>query len=421
MVKNTRKIEDFTFVKKHKKYGLEMVSIKELKKEKVSLIRNPVMSDFQMGGVGNCSVVAALAALSTRPEFMSEIFPAIEHSKKRGTKIHFKLFCKGVATTLTVDDALPYLKGCGLAYARSYNYQNKYLASYFEKAYVKQTCYNSYSLCEDSEPLFVFSTFSDCMSCCYFWEENDPKTSLLDVVTREMEKGSSVVLSSTPDFDEDGNELSGGHSYTVVEANRDAIKLYDPNCVPVRVPELPSSIASGFKVDKDKGEFLVGKKVFDDKEVDVVALHSKNMYKTYFKVHRQVDLKQSKESSEFLLTSCKISVKEKSTFMVNFFLYSHKVENVGFKLTTEDKKKADTHFELPEVFTTDNFSRLKKGDYLTQYFQRFELKAGKYEFCIIIELSNEQLKKSAKADFLLKIGSTSECSFKELSDKTKIN
>ena len=219
MVKNTRKVEDFTFVKKHKKYGLEMVSIKELKKEKVSLIRNPVMSDFQMGGVGNCSVVAALAALSTRPEFISEIFPAIEHSKKRGTKIHFKLFCKGVATTLTVDDALPYLKGCGLAYARSYNYQNKYLASYFEKAYVKQTCYNSYSLCEDSEPLFVFSTFSDCMSCCYFWEENDPKTSLLDVVTREMEKGSSVVLSSTPDFDEDGNELSGGHSYTVVEAN----------------------------------------------------------------------------------------------------------------------------------------------------------------------------------------------------------
>ena len=60
-------------------------------------------------------------------------------------------------------------------------------------------------------------------------------------------------------------------------------------------------------------------------------------------------------------------------------------------------------------------------NYLTQYIQRFELKPGAYEFCVIIEMSNEQLKKSAIADFLLKIGSTLECSFEELSDKTKIH
>ena len=63
--------------------------------------------DSRQGKLSNCGVVAALAALSQRPEFLTNIFPKIHSTIKGETRV-FKMFCEGEATAVAIDDKLPF-------------------------------------------------------------------------------------------------------------------------------------------------------------------------------------------------------------------------------------------------------------------------------------------------------------------------
>ena len=179
MVKKQYNIEEFFLPKNHKKYGVRLLSMAQYSKcineKNINFsFKQPVVSDFQQGNLSNCEVISSLAAISRRKEFISDIAPIVEHSKE-GTKLHFKMFSKGIPTKVTIDDALPFNENNELVYARSLNSNTAFLSAYFEKAFVKLACQKSYSICVGLNPNFLFSSFSDCLVCYRVWFKEEKK------------------------------------------------------------------------------------------------------------------------------------------------------------------------------------------------------------------------------------------------------
>ena len=112
---------------------------------------------------------------------------------------------------------------------------NLFLASFFEKVFVKQACNNSYEECAGTHPLFVFETFSDCMTSVFRWEKEETKQNIMDYLTFEIDNKSSVVIGVRPPFNyEPDAETNHGHAYAVMDYDKDqnAVKLYD-SCDPL--------------------------------------------------------------------------------------------------------------------------------------------------------------------------------------------
>ena len=98
---------------------------------------------FKQSHLGNCGLIASLASLPKRPEFLKEIAPKTINDRD-GKKLEFKMFSQGKPLKVTIDYNLPVDDNKSLIYARSARNNKFYLASYFEKAFVKQACFNSY-------------------------------------------------------------------------------------------------------------------------------------------------------------------------------------------------------------------------------------------------------------------------------------
>ena len=175
---NLLQIENFEILEKHKERGVKLLRWTEDLDIKILINdENIILSDFQQGEIGNCGLIAACAALSQRPEFLTEIVPIIVQTSE-GKKLCFKMFYEEMEVPVIVDDALPIdynIDNFSMIYACSARNENLYLASLFEKAFVKQVCNNSYEFTEGTRPLFVFSSFSRCMTCYRHWRKEESK------------------------------------------------------------------------------------------------------------------------------------------------------------------------------------------------------------------------------------------------------
>ena len=122
-MKNLHQKTDFKILKRFKYLTTSELGRKILLKDLKLLF-----SDFQQGKLGNCGLIAALATMSQRPEFLEEIAPKIEQTSE-GVRLHFKMFLEGKPVIVTIDDALPFDENNCLIYARSLR-SNKCLSRY---------------------------------------------------------------------------------------------------------------------------------------------------------------------------------------------------------------------------------------------------------------------------------------------------
>ena len=108
-MENTYQQDKFKVLENNRSYVIEFISAKKLNKNCLNNVKLVLLSDFRQGKIENYGLIAALAAISQRPEFLSEISPKIEYTSE-GVKIHFIMFYKGKPTIVTLDDNLPFTK-----------------------------------------------------------------------------------------------------------------------------------------------------------------------------------------------------------------------------------------------------------------------------------------------------------------------
>ena len=375
-------------------------------------------------------MIAALAAISQRPEFSAEIAPRVEHTNK-GMKLHFKMFYKGEPIVVTIDDKLPFVKPKfyerlffgkrpSLVYARSVNDDSFYLASLFEKAVVKLVCNNNYIDSEGMLSDFVLSLFSDCMISCYVLRQTDLKQNLIDYLKREIDNKNSVVLCINPDLLFRLEDIDAGHAYVVMDYNLEhkAIKLYDPRKYPPYFyafnTKLPLSITE--RADLKKGELWITLDQLEKRRLSINSLYPKNMHKSVFKVNSNLKQINYDRPLSGVKYACKVDIKQASTFTINIFSYSHRVEKFTLNVFTADKEKQNVEFNgevpRPHLYNPNQ----KNGNAKSIYYQSFKLQPNQYIFKFEIEFQKINTK---VFDLMMKIGSVSECSFKEIVEENK--
>ena len=420
------RLEKFKVLEEHKNFGITFLTTKLDTKTQI-VDENVTLCDFEQGFIGNCGLIAALAALSQRPEFLKEIVPKILQTSQ-GILLQFNMFCEGEPITVTIDDSLPFDENNCLVYANAKRKENLFLSSLFEKVFVKHACNYSYERCKATRSMFVFSCFSECMTSYIIYQIKETKRSLMDYLAFEFNNKSSIVLGICPALNyEPDKEVEVGHVYAVIDYNNElkAIKLYDPRCNPkfkklcISNTNLPFSLTEN--VDPNKGELWVTMDQLEKRRVAITSLHSKNMYKSVFQIKRRTSLSGLNRNSFISLDTCKIVVEETSTFMVNFFSYSHELRNLDLIVTTADERKQNVKLnnELPSLFHfTSSCPRHNKGERELELFQRFKLQPNTYVFSLEFRSSKQDSNKE-ELNFLMKICSISKCTFKELHLKPK--
>ena len=397
--------ESFKLLEKHEK-SVGLLRVEEARRNKKIKNENLQLCDFLQGAVGNCGLMAALAALSLRPEFEDKIAPAIDISSGL---LRFKTFLFGEPAPVTVDDALPFVGNEWLAYAGSRRYDEEgeelvCASSFFEKAFVKLACSSDYLRSTATEPLFAFTCFSGCMTGYRLYEADEPKDSLADLLRLELGCGGSVVLGVTPVDPE-----SKGHCYTVVGLAENRIKLYDPSN-----DDSTDGLFSSTGADPETGELWVAVEDIEKCEVSVSSLYPENMYESVFQLKKKISLSVFDKDHILRKDVCKFTLKEASQMMVNFYCYSHELKHFDFIIRTEDGKKVEIDFLLPEVVESFYGCHRQKGEILTHCHQKFELRPNTY--VVSLELRTLQVEEATDEDvnFLLRLGSFSEFTFEEL-------
>ena len=278
-------------------------------------------------------LIAPLASLSQRPEFASKIAPSVV-SANGFVQLHFKMFIEGDPKTVKIDDKLPFDKNHNLVYARSLLNDGLYLASYFEKVFVKQACFGSYIRCDAIDEGFVYSLFSECMVSQLCFKMDQSKQPVVDQVAFEIDNKSSVVLGIAPALeDEPDFKLDckiTGHCYVVIgyDSRHGAVKLYDPRCgkrLCVSDESLPVDLTGN--ADSNEGELWVTVDQLEKRMVDVTSLHSENMYKTVFQTKRNINLSLLNKKSFMYVDVCMVVVEDTSIFMVNIFFIQSELKN----------------------------------------------------------------------------------------------
>ena len=376
--------------------------------------KNLKIHDFKQGRVGNCGLITSLAALSRRPEFLKEIAPKIV-SARNGKKLQFKMFSRGNPIKVSVDENLPLDDAKSLIYAGSARNSKFRLASYFEKAFVKQACFNSYKKSDETDPIYALTSFSNCMCVRNVWIEKDSKQSLFEFIESEINNKSSLVLAINPDLSHtQEKQIFSPHGYTVIDydCHYKAVKLYEPNCSPnmcVSDKKLPLSLT--MNADAAKGELWVSIDQLEKRYVSISCLLPKKMYKTIFHLNEDSDFSFVDKTTRKAVW--KVSIKEPSTFLINFFSFSHFLKAGCLSVFTDDSDKQeqdlDSKNSLRYMFNKEQ-NKDKLGLEKSSAYHRFELKPNKYEFVYTFWLSDEDLEDKLD-DFFLKIGCTSNCNF----------
>ena len=161
-MKGLHDVDSFKVLEKHEEIKFSFQNT--VGSDTSSLTDNEHLSfcDFQQGEIANCGLVSALASLSQRPEFSTEIAPTV-HGTSESAELHLEMFCEGEPIKVITDGLLPFDEDNRLLYSRSARNNKSYLAALLEKAYVKQVCNKSYSNAVATDPIMVFSSFSNSM------------------------------------------------------------------------------------------------------------------------------------------------------------------------------------------------------------------------------------------------------------------
>ena len=437
-------VHRFKILEKHKKRGIKFLSTKLLTKT-INEDKNVLFSDFKQGSIGNCSLIAAFAVLSKRPEFLTEILPKIIS----GDNYSVNMYCKGKPIKVVINDSLPVYENnnneYSLVYGRGNRKENLYLASLFEKVFVKQACGYSYERSIGTAALFAFTCFSPCMVSYVRFGKEEAKSNLMDYLAFEFIHNSSIVLGVRPALEDDPDAKDAvGHAYAVLDYNQEhnAIKLYDPRCDPKlcgsnkdllrqsltrnatkkelllnrSVSKLHVSIEKFLlsltqNTDASKGELWITTDQLENRRIQISSLHSKKMYKSDFFRKLYPDLSGFNRNKFISIDTCKVYVKETSRFMINIFVYSHLLRNFQLIVTT-DKKES---IKLPRETTS------RQGEVNLEYFQRFTLRPNTYVFSLKFKPSNHGLnEEKEKFKIVQKIGSVTKCTFEKLPLKAKV-
>ena len=373
--------------------------------------KNLKTHDFKQGHIGNCGLIAALASLPKRPEFLKEIAPKTIKDRD-GKKLEFKMFSQGKPLKVTIDYNLPLDNNNSLIYARSARNEKFYLASYFEKAFVKQACFNSYKKSEFTDTLFALMSFSDCMGVRGIWDKNGSKDSAVEFLKSEVNNKSSIVLALAPSLNcEPEDEANSAHAYTIIDYNcrYQAVKLYNPSCYPqqcVSDENLPQSLT--MSADPAKGELWLSVDQFKKRHVSIASLLPKDTYKSVLKLNEQVNFRfVNKVKRKVVWKAC---VKEPSTILINLFSYSHMLHECDLKVATigADSQTVDLDYKLKKCVINHPTLKDKNGCANSSYFQQFELQPNSYEFSFEINIEEDEILGKID-DFFLKVGCTSKC------------
>ena len=419
-MKGLHDVDSFKVLEKHEE--IEFSFQNTVGSDTSSLTDNEHLSfcDFQQGEIANCGLVSALACLSQRPEFSTEIAPTIRRTSE-SAELHFKMFCEGEPIKVKTDGLLPFDEDNRLMYSRSARNNKSYLAALLEKAYVKQVCNKSYSNAVATDPIMVFSSFSSSMISFEKWESWVPKWDVPDLLKHELHNQSSVTMSVHPPFGVDaGEEVEWAHSYSVMDYDEEneAVKLYEPKCIPdccASSAKLPLSLTAS--VEPSKGELLVTFDQLKGRSVHIFSLHAKHMYKSFFQSKLKVkptDLNQSTLKASYVY---KVKIEETSTFMINLFSYSNILESVNIEVTTasNDDSSVEIDYELYSMYKNICLQQ-NKGEITEAYNERFKLRPNTYFFSFELEMT-ENIEK--EISFLLKLSSVSKCTFEESNNGDK--
>ena len=112
--------------------GARFLILKESKTMRLLEKDKILMTDLKQGFAGNCALIACLAALSRRPEFITQIVPKVVRLRDV-TKYQFNMYHKGRPIKVIIDDVLPFDKKNRLLYAGSLRNIKFFLASLLEK------------------------------------------------------------------------------------------------------------------------------------------------------------------------------------------------------------------------------------------------------------------------------------------------
>ena len=393
---------------------------------------NVLFCDFKQGIIGNCGFVAALASMSQRPEFLTEIAPSI-HRTSKGVEFHFNMFYKGDPVKVVIDDALPFDKNDNLVYARSSRKDNAYIAALFEKAFVKLICNKSYDGCDGVSPAAAFSSFSDSMISYASWEKEESKQDFMEWLMYEVDNKSSMTMCVDATFyDDPEEEFEAGHSYSVMGYNEEhkAVKLYDPNVIAkncISNKNLPSSLIA--TADPNKGELWITLDQIKNRSVELTALQAKNMYKSSYQ--SKIELKRSGE--EMFSSSCvyRVEIEEPSTIMINLFSFINTLMDFNVEVTTADDEKVKVKHELPDTingFSTTEQDTKIEGETKGECSKKFKLQPNTYNLTFelgIFGAKTEFLKQYKtfweNNSYLMKISSSSKCKFEQLKYEKEVD
>ena len=405
---NSLESGDFKIRKQHENCGIKFLKTSELNTIAIYKQENLLFSDFVQGKVGNCALLAVLASLSQRDEFLLKFAPEVKHTSN-GIELHFNMFYEGELKVVTIDDALPFDENGSLIYARSLLKNNLFLASFFEKVFVKHCCNFSYDQALGVSPQLVFSTFSNGMNFCCEWDEEDTKQNFMQYIKFEVDNKSSVVLAIIPSIDKEPDEkFKFGHAYTVMNYNVEhkAVKLYDPRCAPKYISN--DNLHPSLTMNASEGELWVKLDQIKKREIAIRSLYSDKMYRSVKSIKRKIEVSSFNLQKRFKV--CKVTVKKTSTFMINLFLYSHLLDECTLFVKTCEKQKVKLNLELPAKLYIN--SNPNKGEAKTEYFQRFKLEPNSYIISLKMKLA-EQINGN-QLNILMKVGSTSKCRFETL-------
>ena len=411
--------DEFKILERHEKYDIKFKNATIVNKNAKLTFKNVSLTDFKQGHIGNCGLIAALGALSMRPEFLSEIAPRIVITRQ-GIKALFTMFYKGKPIIVTIDDKLPFFnkisnEKLSLIYARSAKNKNILLASLFEKAVVKLACNNFYSNSVGIESNFVFSLFSDCITCNCIWDKDNSKQSVLETLKFELDNKSSAVLSVQPDLIYDQKDINKvGHYFVVMDYNlqHKAVKLYNPN-LQKKYFYLSNNLPLSIKktADPNKGELWITLDQLENRWVAINYLCSKKMYKSVFKVHKRLNFVYYDKTYSLVKYACMVDIKQASTFLINLSLFTYELKYIEVAVFTANNEKQEVAVSndlLRQIIENPN---PLNGEAKYELYEKFDLQPNKYVFSFVIKYES---KIAEKVDLLLKIGSVSKCTFEEI-------
>ena len=171
---------------------------------------------------------------------------------------------------------------------------------------------------------------------------------------------------------------------------------------------MPVSITE--TADPNKGELWITLDQLERRQISISSMCSKHLYKSFFKVSRIFKLTNGEKYSTTQFT-CRVDIKETSTFMINLLSFTKNVVGINFCVFTDDEEVQKVELNNEQPTRLINKESQIEVEASTTFYQKFKLQPYYYVFSFAIFFEKTNAK---KVDLFLKLGSVSECTFEEV-------